>query len=175
MGTFIPGRGREPMNLSESEIRYAMMNTKSNQGAARFLKVSYETYRKYAKQYLDSASGKSLFELHKNISGKGIIKTPKVNTRVISSLQDIFDGLKPNYPVHKLKHRLIRHGFMEEKCALCGFHERRVQDYSVPLLLDFIDGDRSNYAIENLQLLCYNCTYLTSHNTLGGRPKKLSC
>ena len=172
---FVLGQGRAPFNLSESEIRYAMSNTKSNHAAARFLKVSYETYRKYAKSYLDSASGRTLFELHKNISGKGIVKTPKVNTRSITSLQDILNGLKPNYSVHKLKHRLIRHGFMSECCSLCGFSERRVHDYSVPLLLDFKDGDRSNFRLDNLQLLCYNCTYLTSYNSRGGRPRQLTC
>lgn len=171
---FGKGNGRKSFNLSESEIRYAMMNTKSNQAAARFMNVSYETYRKYAKQYRDSATGRTLFELHMNISGKGIIKTPKVNTRVISTLQDIFDGLKPNYSIYRLKHRLIHHGFMEEKCSLCGFQERRVYDYSVPLILDFIDGNKSNFNLDNLQLLCYNCTYLTSHN-IKGRSKKLTC
>ena len=125
-------------------------------------------------QNRDSATGRTLFELHKNVSGKGIIKTPKVNTRVISTLNDIFDGLKPNYSIYRLKHRLIHHGFMEEKCNLCGFQERRVYDYSVPLLLDFIDGNKSNFNLSNLQLLCYNCTYLTSHN-IKGRPKKLTC
>lgn len=172
---FSKGHGRSSFNLSESEIRYAMLNTKSNQAAARFLNVSYETYRKYAKQYRDSASGTTLFELHKNIAGKGIIKTSKTNTRVISTLQDVFNGLKPKYSTFKLKHRLIHYGFMEEKCALCGFHERRVYDYSVPLILDFIDGDRENYSLDNLRLLCYNCTYLTSHNVRGGRTKKLIC
>ena len=66
------GEGRPPMNISESEIRYAMENTQSCAGAARFLKVSYEAFRKYAKLYTDEASGKTLFELHKNKAGKGI-------------------------------------------------------------------------------------------------------
>jgi hypothetical protein len=44
---FKPGEGRPPMNISESEIRYAMENSQSCMGAARFLKVSYEAFRKY--------------------------------------------------------------------------------------------------------------------------------
>jgi len=55
---FKPGEGRPPMNISESEIRYAMANTQSCAGAARFLKVSYEAFRKYAKLYKDSETGK---------------------------------------------------------------------------------------------------------------------
>ena len=50
---FKPGEGRPPMNISESEIKYAMANTQSCAGAARFLKVSYEAFRKYAKLYTD--------------------------------------------------------------------------------------------------------------------------
>ena len=30
-------------------------------------------------------------------------------------------------------------------CDECGFEERRVVDYSVPLLLDWKDGDRTNH------------------------------
>lgn len=37
---YVYGRGRSALNLSESEIRYAMENTKSNSEAARFLNVS---------------------------------------------------------------------------------------------------------------------------------------
>ena len=69
---FKPGEGRPPMNISESEIRYAMENTKSCASAARFLKVSYESFRKYAKLYIDSESGKSLFELHTKKNPKSI-------------------------------------------------------------------------------------------------------
>ena len=57
--------GHPPLNLTESQIRYAMANSWSNAGAARFLNVSYNTYTKYSQQYFDS-SGQSLFELHKN-------------------------------------------------------------------------------------------------------------
>ena len=44
---YVYGRGRSALNLSESEIRYAMENSKSNSEAARFLKVSFTTYKKY--------------------------------------------------------------------------------------------------------------------------------
>ena len=37
---YVYGRGRTALNLSESEIRYAMENTKSNSEAARFLEVT---------------------------------------------------------------------------------------------------------------------------------------
>ena len=166
------GVGRQGLNLTETEIRYAMYNTKSNHAAARFLRISYETYRKYATQYIDSASGKSLFELHKNIPGKGLIKRMPNPNRHQQYMENIFAGLRPKIRQHDLKNKLIRHGYREEKCACCGFEERRAVDYSVPLMLDFIDGNNQNFALDNLQLLCHNCIYLTVRNPYGGPQKR---
>jgi hypothetical protein len=165
------GEGRPPMNISESEIRYAMENTQSCAGAARFLKVSYEAFRKYAKMYTDAESGKTLFELHKNKAGKGISRAAKPRLRGHYGILDILDGKYPEYSHAKLKPRLLKNAIMEEKCDSCGFCERRISDYTVPLLLDWVDGDRTNHKRENLRLLCYNCYYLEVGNPLGGRMK----
>jgi hypothetical protein len=43
---------------------------------------------------------------------------------------------------------------------MCGFSERRVTDYKVPLLMNFKDGSKCNYLLDNLELLCYNCYFL---------------
>jgi len=55
---------------------------------------------------------------------------------------------------------MIAEGFLKECCSVCGFNERRVLDYKMPLLLHFKDNNRKNYRPENLQLVCYNCYYL---------------
>jgi len=170
--TFRPGEGRPPINLSESEIRYAMANTQSASAAARFLNVSYESFRKYAKQYKDSETGKTLFDLQKNASGTGIRKAPTLRRNGKYGINDILDGKHPNYDKKKLKDRLLRSGEFEEKCSCCGFEERRVTDYTVPLRLDWIDGDKTNHKRDNLQFLCLNCYYLQVENPLGGRPPK---
>jgi hypothetical protein len=66
-----------PKPLSKEDILRAMRFTKSNRAAARYLGVSYQHYKPWAKRYkindgdIDSLS---LFELHKNQSGKGIPK-----------------------------------------------------------------------------------------------------
>jgi len=64
--------GRPRRDLTENVIRNAMRHTQSNFQAARYLNVSIETYRTYAKMYMDQESGKNLYEFHKNNSGKGI-------------------------------------------------------------------------------------------------------
>ena len=64
--------GRPRRDLTEVVIRNAMKHTQSNFQAARYLNVTIETYRSYARMYVDQESGKNLYELHKNNSGKGI-------------------------------------------------------------------------------------------------------
>ena len=56
---------------------------------------------------------------------------------------------------------------MLEKCNCCGFEERRVTDHKVPLVLDFIDGNRRNHKHENLRMLCFNCSFLINGNLTG--------
>ena len=165
------GLGREPFNISESEIRYAMSNAKSVQACARFLNISTRTFAKYAKRYVDSATGKTLFDLAKNQAGIGIRKVIANSEHRATPLDEILRGEHPKYDLHKLKHRLLRSGEFAERCDCCGFEERRITDYSVPLLLDHMNGDRTDHRRENLRLLCYNCTYLQARNTYGGRPK----
>jgi hypothetical protein len=150
-----------------------MANTKSNSAAALFLNCSGPTYKKYAKAYIDSTTGKSLYDMHCNKAGKGL-KRPMMNIKspLIASLEDIFNGKRPNIKPYVLRDRLIRNCILEEKCDECGFNERRVIDYQIPLLLDFIDGNHQNMAKDNLRLLCYNHTFLL-RGSLHGRPKTL--
>jgi len=63
---YVLGMGRTPLNFTEAQIRYAMKNSKSNSGAARFLNISLTTYEKYSKSYIDESTGKNLWDLHKN-------------------------------------------------------------------------------------------------------------
>ena len=69
--------------------------------------------------------------------------------------------MPPHFNPQKLKYRLITEGFLEEKCSCCGFDERRVLDYKIPLILHFKDKNTNNYFADNIQFLCYNCFYLT--------------
>jgi len=160
--------GRNALNLTEAQIRYAMANSKSNAEAARFLKISNDTYKKYADLYIDSVSGKTLYAIHSNMAGKNIRKIMRnIKGTRMTSLEDIYAGKKPSIKHWLLKDRLITNCVLEEKCNHCGFNERRVIDYRIPLILDFIDGNKLHFAKENLQLLCYNCTFLLRGNLHG--------
>ena len=154
------GLGARP--LLESEIRDIQKKARSAAEAAKLLGVSYNTYKKYAREY-------KIFEDLKNPSGIGIRKGTQTNTG-FHSLDDILAGKYPNYPIWKLKRRLLLSGYMKEECCNCGYCERRITDHRVPLILDFLDGNRKNHKYENLRMLCFNCYFLIVGNITG--PKK---
>jgi hypothetical protein len=153
----------DPKPLSKEDILRAMNVTQSNRAAARYLHVSYIHYKKWAKNYDATEEGyKNLFEQHLNQSGKGIPKFLKGSGKE-PALLDIIEGRidASSFSPDKLKYRLITEGYLAEECATCGFHERRVSDYKMPLLLHFKDGNKKNYRKENTELLCYNHYFLT--------------
>ena len=149
--------------LSKEMIVAAMNKTKSNRAAARYLNVSYVHYKRWAKIYKATKDGfDNLFDQHLNPSGKGIPKFLK-STGKEPALIDIIEGRvdASSFSPDKLKYRLITEGYLLEECSMCGFHERRVLDYKMPLLLHFKDGNKKNYRKENIELLCYNHYFLT--------------
>ena len=153
--------GRPRRDLTESTIRNAMRHTQSNFQAARYLNVSIETYRTYAKMYVDQESGKNLYEFHKNNSGKGIKRINWRNEISIHKINEIMAS--ESYRAinqEKLKNRLIYEGILRMECYKCGHHEKRVVDYKQPLILNFIDGNKNHWQIDNLRMLCYNCYFL---------------
>jgi hypothetical protein len=149
-----------PKPLLKSDIERAMAMTKSNRAAARYLHCSYIHYKKWAKNFTDD-NGITLFDKHKNQSGKGISKFLS-NKGKEPALKDIIEGRVSidSYTPEKLKNRLIQESYLQECCNKCQFQERRVSDYKVPLILNFKDGNKKNWTIENLELLCYNHYFL---------------
>ena len=127
--------------LSKEQIVAAQSKTLSNMAAARYLHVSYQHYKRYAKLY-------KLFADHKNQSGKGIPKFLN-NGKKDPALLDIIEGRvnASSFSPAKLKYRLIEEGYL--------------LDYKMPLLLHFKDNNKSNYSKENTELLCYNHYFLT--------------
>jgi len=147
--------------LSKEQIIAAMSKTLSNRAAARYLNVSYIHYKKWAKLY-ESDTHDNLFEQHKNQCGKGIPKFLR-NKGKEPALIDIIEGRvdASSFSPDKIKYRLITEGHLLEECAICKFNERRVNDYKIPLLLNFKDNNKKNYRKENIELLCYNHYFLT--------------
>jgi len=162
--------------LSEKQCRYAMENTISNAEAARWLHVSFSTWKKYASMYIDEATGKNLYQLHKEYGMNKRLVLPKTRYRKksnaegvfqVTPIEEIFENKHLKYCRHRYKERLIKEGWLEERCACCGFQERRNYDFEMPLKLHWKDGNNSNFALENVELLCYNCYFINVGNVAG--------
>jgi ribosomal protein L44E len=109
--------------------------------AASKLPINIKTFTTYCKK---------LGIYKPNQSGKG---TNKV--RPCIPLQEILEGLHPQYQTYKLKNRLISEGIFSAICSSCNFTEW-LND-PIPLELDHIDGNPFNHRLINLRLLCPNC------------------
>jgi hypothetical protein len=140
--------------LLKRDIEYAQANTRSHAEAARYLNVSFTTYKKYTKAYL-------LYDTNfKNKAGKGITKSRKNGS---FGLDDILAGKYPKYDRYKLKIRLLRAGYLQSQCHYCG-HTKTRPDGKGPFKLEYLDGDENNLTISNLAIICYNCLFLiTGH------------
>jgi len=153
------GKGRKPRPISKEDIIRAMKVTKSNAAASRYLHCSPQHYRKFAKVFVDDATGQTLFELHKNQQGKGIRKHfggKEPNLGELMSGETYVDS----YDLNRYKARLVQEGVVKEECCRCGHKEQRVSDYKSPLLIAFKDYNKKNWKIGNIEMLCYNCYFL---------------
>lgn len=146
--------------ITKDDCLRAMQNSKSNRGAARYLRCSFVHYKKFAKTYTNE-QGDTLWDAHKNQSGKGIPKWMS-NKGKQAPLKDLIEGklAVESFEPAKIKQRLIFEGYLKEQCTCCGFDEHRLTDQKIPLVLHFKDKNKKNYELDNLQLLCYNCSFL---------------
>lgn len=139
--------------LLKYEIEEAQENSKSASGAARYLNVDFSTYKKYAELY-------DIYEQHLNKKGTGIAKGFAVSQPHSKKLRDIFDNKHPDYPLQRLKYRMVARDMIRDRCHICGFEEERITDGRKPTLMVF-KGKQGDYSPSNLTILCYNCCYLT--------------
>lgn len=143
------GRGSTP--LLESEIREAQEKTITAADAARYLKVSFKTLKKYAQLY-------DIWKTNVHYKREGTILSAEKGKYPLSRL---INGEFPDYPIYRLKDKLIQGGVKNPECEQCGFKERRITDGKMPLILNFEDGNIKNHKLENLKLLCYNCSFIS--------------
>jgi hypothetical protein len=153
----------KPKPLTKEQILMAMRNTKSNRAAARFLNCSYTHYKMWAKRYHEFEGGRSLFDVHYNQKGVGIAKWGNIRKKKsIWSVLDVVEGRvsHTHFKPEEIKKRMISEGILKEECALCGYHERRLSDYKIPLILNFKDNNPNHYNLGNIRFLCYNCYFV---------------
>ncbi len=147
--------------ITKEHVEIAMHHTSSNSAAARYLGITFGTYKKYASLYKD-INGISLYDKHNNRGGIGI---KKANGKKLYEklLREVVTGkiIPPDFRVKYLKERLVTEGYKIACCEQCGYKEKRKLDGKVPLILTFRDADKKNWLLYNLQFLCYNCYYIS--------------
>lgn len=154
------GAGRpNQRHLTETQILKAQEYATSAKECSRLLGVTFRTYKKYAEKY-------GLYENVLAHGGTGVRRVRMTSTNIPRkyTLAKILEG-EINHPnINTLKRLLLQSGEIGCGCAECGFYEERITDNKVPLILEFIDGDKTNQRRENLRFLCYNCYFLTVNN-----------
>lgn len=150
--------------FTKDQILNAMAKTKSVKATARYLNCSYQHIKRWMKEFKDEETGLTLFELHKNQCGKGIPKflSHSPFRKKEPAILDVIEGRidASHFNPDKLKYRMIEGGYLKEECGSCGFHESRVLDSKLPLLMHFKDGNKQHYGLDNVHMLCYNCYFL---------------
>jgi hypothetical protein len=141
------GKGYRP--ILRSEIEEAVKQSPFTAQQARYLGISHGTFRKYATLY-------GLYNPKPNEKGKRNLYDPN---RGKFPLKDILENKFPDIAEWTVKDKLIRSEIFPPKCNICGYDKRRITDKKICLLVDHKDGNRKNFAVENLQLLCLNCTF----------------
>lgn len=127
----------------KSKFERAIAEAKTMRGACRLLGISYQTFRSHAKRL-------GLFVPNQGASG-----TKRGEPRTSTPLQEILQGMHPNFTTGCLKRKLIKAGLKKNECEECGLSEWRGKPLTIQL--DHIDGERHNHRWENLKMLCPNC------------------
>lgn len=122
--------------------------------AAATLKLHFNTFKKYAKQY-------GVYSTNIGLKGGRRHKPSSYD------LKEILDGKHPEYPTKRVKSRLFKEGIKQRICERCN--NSKWLDTIIPLELNHIDGNKYNHKLENLEVLCPNCHAMTE--TYRGRNK----
>ena len=132
------------IKITEEEIKRAISESNSMSDACSKLKLSFSTYKRYAKKY-------NLYVT--NQGSKGIKRTKESSKKY--PLSDILNGKYPQYHTFKLKNRLLQEGMIENRCSKCNLEDWQGEELNCEL--DHIDGNKYNHSFTNLRMLCPNC------------------
>ena len=139
------------LEINEEEFRQICLESITAAEAARKLNMHFNTFRRYALKY-------DCYFTNQSHKGMKMSPSPK---RLPT--QDILNGKYPDYSTYKLKLRLLREGYLEDKCQICGWSQKREGEEFTPCELHHKDGNSHNHSLDNLILLCPNCHSLTDN------------
>lgn len=148
--------------LQENDFKELVKQYSSLEAIANALNISKRILLKYAKIYAFSNS-ETYYEYFQRMKKWKPTKTTIYNKNVRQKVMDIIANKRTNtFPVGDLMYMLFRYELKKECCEVCGCGERRTHDGRKPLILTFKNkGNIRNYNLDNLQILCYNCYFMT--------------
>jgi hypothetical protein len=157
----------KPKPLSKEDIVRAIASTHDNKEAARYLNCTCHHFKTYGKIYKND-DGISLFDANNNRGGKGKKRLKVNNKDTYIIIKQLINGIgKPiKFEASKIKEVLVRECYLEQKCYHCGMDDERIFDFKKPLLVNFKDGKKTNYKLENLEFLCYNSYFINVGDVL---------
>lgn len=113
--------------LSDKEFISIVEQCQTMAYASKMTGMSFSSFKRRAQQ---------LGVYKTNQGGKG---TSKVwNTSDIKT-EDILAGKYPHYQTYKLKLRLLKEGYFEDKCSICGWNKKPEGSEFTPCELDHIN------------------------------------
>ena len=149
---------------SDQDLAAAVARSTSIAQVLRFLKLSPTgcNYKAMHQHFKRLGLGTSHFTGQGHLRGKRHSWTPK---RALAEI--LVQGSNYQTTSH-LKARLIKEGALDNRCALCE-QPPCWRGRPLVLILDHVNGDRSDHRIHNLRLLCPNCN--SQQETFAGRNK----
>jgi hypothetical protein len=142
-------------NISDKEIEKVIKSGETMSTCAVILGMSFISFKRRADK----------LGLYKPNQGRiGIKRDSREYIKITIPLEDIISGkFKGHYGSSKLRKRLIKDGYKENKCEICKINNWNGKD--ITLELHHIDGNRGNNRIENLSILCPNCHSQTPNHS----------
>ncbi len=146
------------MKVSDEQIIEVASRVRTMSEGANILGLRLSTFARRAK---------ILGVYQPNQARRGISRESYENANKRIPLEEIIDGKHPQYGTNHLKKRLIKEGFIEDKCQICGDCNP-----AYARILDHINGVNNDHTLDNLRLVCPNCN--ASLPTHAGKNKKQS-
>jgi hypothetical protein len=147
----------------------AVKNSQSKAGVLKSLNLiisggNYKTVDNLVKKFnLDTS----------HWTGKGHLKGK--SNKWVKKLYETKDLLTESntFQTYKLKQRLLKEGFLENKCSECGI--TNWNNKNLNMHLDHINGKSDDHRLENIRMLCPNCHSQTETYCAKNKKKPSKC
>jgi hypothetical protein len=123
----------------------------------------YEAARKVGlnpTSFIIRAKKLGVYNPNPNPNPKGKTQISKARQKyfneTITPLDDILQGMYPNYKGLYLKHRLYEAKLKKEKCEECG-QKNSWNGKPLTLELEHVNGNKKDHRLNNLRILCLHC------------------